>query len=156
MEFGGECPPPQCYTDKAMEAPPSQENARAAVDTARQQAAREGKRVAVVFGADWCPDCDAFKRALGHRLVAPFVDPNFVVVTVSVGDRNRNLDLMAEYGMTVGSGIPAVAVLEPDGTLIAAQREGEFRNASSLLSPAEIASFFHRWAPTGGTATPAS
>lgn len=130
-----------------MEVPRYQEDARAAVDAARKQAAHEGKRVAVVFGADWCPDCDAFKSALRHRLVTPILEPNFVVVTVSVGNRNRNLDLMARYGMSVETGIPAVAIVEPDGSLVASQREGEFRNASSLLSVAEIVSFFHRWAP---------
>lgn len=103
--------------------------------------------MAVVFGADWCPDCDAFKKALSHRLVAPIVDPNYVVVKVSVGNRDKNLDLMEEYGMSVDSGIPAVAVLDPDGSLVAAQREGEFRNASALLSVAEIVTFFHRWVP---------
>lgn len=126
---------------------PDQEDARAAIRAARMQASQEGKRVAVVFGADWCPDCDAFKKALSHRLVAPIVDPNFVVVKVSVGNRDKNLDLMEEYGMSVDSGIPAVAILDPDGSLLAAQREGEFRNASSLLSVAEIVTFFHRWAP---------
>ena len=124
-----------------------QEDARAAIKAARVQAAGEGKRVAVVFGADWCPDCDAFKKALGHRLVAPVVDPSYVVVKVSVGNRDRNLDLMEEHGMSVDAGIPAVAILEADGSLIAAQREGEFRNASHLLSVAEIVAFFHRWAP---------
>lgn len=124
-----------------------QENARTAVDAARVQAAQEGKRVAVVFGAEWCPDCDAFKKALGHRLVAPIVDPSFVVVKVSVGNRDRNLDLMEEYGMSVDNGIPAVAILDPDGSVVASQREGEFRNASDLLSVAEIVTFFHRWAP---------
>lgn len=123
------------------------EDARSEIGEACAEASREGKRVAVVFGATWCPDCEAFKRALGHRLVAPIVEPNFVIVKVSVGDRNRNLDLMAEYGMNVGSGIPSVAVLEPDGSLVVAQRHGEFRNASSLLSVAEISSFFQRWAP---------
>ena len=54
---------------------------------------------------------------------------------------------MAEYGMNVGSGIPSVAILEPDGSLVVAQRDGQFRNASALLSVAEISSFFHRWAP---------
>ncbi len=126
---------------------PDPADARSSIDVARAQAAQEGKRVAVVFGADWCPDCDAFKRALGHRSVAPFVDPHFVVVKVSVGNRDKNLDLMAEYGMTVGSGIPAVAILEPDGSLVAAQRDGLFRNASALLSVTEIAAFFGRWAP---------
>jgi len=123
------------------------EDARQAVDLARARAAAEGKRVAVVFGADWCPDCDAFKRSLGHRLVAPIVDPAYVVVKVSVGDRDKNLDLMADYGMTVGSGIPAVAILDPDGTLLVSQRDGEFRNASALLSVHEIAAFFTRWSP---------
>ena len=124
-----------------------QEDAHAAIETACRQASAEGKRVAVVFGANWCPDCEAFKRALGHRLVAPIVDPHYVVVKVSVGNRDRNLDLMAEYGMNVGSGIPSVAILEPDGSLVVAQRDGEFRNASALLSVAEISSFFQRWTP---------
>jgi thioredoxin 1 len=129
-----------------------QDDARQAIDAARVQAAGEGKRVAVVFGADWCPDCDAFRSALNHRLVAPIVDPNFVIVKVSVGNRDRNIDLMERYGMTVDSGIPAVAIVEPDGSLVAAQLDGEFRNASFLLSVAEIVSFFHRWAPARAAA----
>lgn len=60
-----------------------------------------------------------------------------------------NLDLMAEYGMDVHNGIPAVAILEPDGTLVDAQRKGELRTARSL-SVAEIAAVFHRWRPAAG------
>ena len=122
-------------------------DAHAAIDAARQQAAREGKRVAVVFGADWCPDCYALNRALTHRLVTPILDPSYVVVKVTVGNRNQNLDLMSDYGMDVLRGIPAIAILEPDGTLVKAQTDGEFRNANALLSVAEIVSFFHAWAP---------
>ena len=87
--------------------------------------------------------------ALKHRLVLPIVEPGYVFVKVSIGNRNRNLERMTDYGMAVENGIPAVAILEPDGTLVAAQRQGEFRNASALLSVAEIVSFFHRWAPLG-------
>jgi thioredoxin 1 len=136
-----------------MEYATYQENARGAIAAARVKAAGEGKRVAVVFGSDWCPDCEAFKAALSHRLVSPILDPSFVVVKVSVGNRDRNIDLMEEYGMTVESGIPAVAIVEPDGTLVAAQLDGAFRNASSLLSVAEIVSFFHRYAPARSAAT---
>lgn len=119
----------------------------AAILSARRQAAQEGKRVAVVFGADWCPDCFALNKALTHRLVTPIVEPNFVIVKISVGNRNQNLDIMSDFGMEVVRGIPAIAILEPDGTLLKAQTDGEFRNASSLLSVAEIVSFFHAWAP---------
>jgi protein disulfide-isomerase len=122
-------------------------DAHAAIESAREQAAREGKRVAVVFGADWCPDCYALNRALTHRLVTPIVEPSYIVVKVSVGTRNQNLDIMADYGMDVVRGIPAIAILEPDGTLVKAQTDGELRNASALLSVAEIVNFFHAWAP---------
>src|SRR5436305_13678422 len=127
-------------TSRTHDRAQDQEDTRAAIDAACRQAAVEGKRVAVVFGANWCPDCEAFKRALGHRLVAPIVDPGFVVVKVSVGDGDRNLDLMAEYGMNVGSGIPSVAILEPNGTLVVEQSDGAFRNHSSPLSEAGVSS----------------
>ncbi|MFP5284519.1 MAG: thioredoxin family protein [Thermoanaerobaculia bacterium] len=120
----------------------SEASPRAALEEARDRASLDGKRVAVVFGADWCPDSRALDAALVHPLVQPIVDRGFVVVKIDVGRRDRNLDLMAEYGMDVWKGIPAVAILEPDGTLLAAQREGEFRNARSL-SPLEVVSFFH-------------
>ena len=128
----------------AMQLPPydSPTPAREALGSARTRAAAEGKRVAVVFGADWCPDCHALDAAFSHPLVEPIVERGFVVVKVDVGRRDKNLDLLAEHGMDVWKGIPAVAILEPDGTLLAAQREGEFRNARSL-QPLEIVSFFH-------------
>jgi thioredoxin 1 len=120
----------------------SETSSRAALDEARDRASRENKRVAVIFGADWCGDSRALDAALAHPLVEPIVNRGFVVLKVDVGRRDRNLDLMAEYGMDVWKGIPAVAILEPDGTLVAAQREGEFRNARSI-TPLEVVSFFH-------------
>lgn len=130
-------------------------DAHAAIAAARERAAQEGKRVAVVFGADWCPDCYAFDKALTHRLVTPILDPSYVVVKISVGNRNQNLDIMADYGMDIVRGIPAIAILEPDGKLVRAQTDGEFRNANALLSVAEIVSFFHAWAPNKpGVKTP--
>lgn len=122
--------------------------ARAALDEARERAAREGKRVAAVFGADWCPDCHALDALLAHPLVAPLVERGFVVTKVDVGRRDKNQDLMAEFGMDVWNGIPAVAVLEPDGTVVAAQNEGEFRNARAL-EPLDVVRFFRDHLPPG-------
>jgi thioredoxin 1 len=128
-----------------MSTVPETSEARAAVAAARERAAAAGKRVAVVFGADWCPDSRALDAALAHPLVEPIVTTAFELVHVDVGRRDRNLDLMGEYGMDVWRGIPAVAVLAADGTLVAAQREGELSSARGL-SPVEIATIFHRWA----------
>lgn len=131
-----------------MEVPTYEDPAevRAGIEQALSRAAGEGKRIAIVFGAGWCPDCHALDAALEHRLVVPIVEPAFVFLKVSIGNRDRNLDLMESYGMDVWNGIPAVAILEPDGSLVAATRQGELRNARSL-SVAEIVTFFHRHAP---------
>lgn len=132
-------------------------SARRDLAAACERAAREGKRVAVVFGADWCADSRALDAALAHPLVAPIVEPAFVVVKVDVGNRDKNLDLMADYGMAVERGIPAVAILEADGRLVTAQREGELGDARSL-GPLDFATQFHRWAkltPAGSPPAPA-
>ena len=96
-----------------MEIPTYEEpsEVHAGIEAAKARAAKEGKRVAVVFGADWCPDCFAFDSALKHRLVLPILEPTYVVVKVSIGNRNRNLELMTDYGMAVENGIPAVAIM---------------------------------------------
>lgn len=123
-------------------------DSRQRIEEARRQAAGAGKRVAVVFGADWCPDHQALERSLQSRYVAPFVDDAFEVVVLDVGQRDRNLELMGEYGMAVERGIPAVAILETDGTVVAAQKDGEFSTARSL-PVVEIADFFHRYGKAG-------
>lgn len=119
------------------------EAARAGLAAALEAAATEGKRVALIFGADWCPDSRALDAAFDHRLVEPLVNRSFVVLKVDVGNRDRNLDLMAEYGLQVQRGIPAVAFLEPDGNLVAALADGELSRARGM-TPLEIATLFHR------------
>ncbi|MEM7581887.1 MAG: thioredoxin family protein [Acidobacteriota bacterium] len=116
-------------------------DSRRRINEARRQAADAGKRVAVVFGADWCPDHQALEQALESQYVVPFVDGVFEVVVVDVGQRDRSLELMGEYGMRVERGIPAVVILEPDGTVVTAQKDGEFATARSL-PVVEIAKFF--------------
>lgn len=119
---------------------------RRALEQAREQASAQGKRVAVVFGADWCPDCHAFAAALEHPLVAPLLAAGYVVVRVDVGNRDRHLDLAAELGVRVERGIPAVAFLEPDGPLLGATRDGELADARSM-AVVDVVRLLHRWAP---------
>lgn len=119
---------------------------RLRIDEARGQANASGKRVAVIFGADWCPDYQALETAFESPYVAPFIEPAYELVRLDVGQRDRNLTLMGEYGMDVRRGIPAVAILEGDGTLVTAQTGGEFGNARAL-PVVEIAEFFRQHGP---------
>lgn len=120
---------------------------RAALAVARERAAaaEPAKRVAVVFGADWCPDCHALERALTHPALQVFVEPVFEWVKVDVGRRDRHLDFAAECGIERLRGIPAMAVLDAEGEVRATAADGELSSARAM-SLVAITEVFRRLA----------
>jgi len=86
-----------------------------AFDDAAARARTENKQVLVVFGAPWCPDCRAFFRDIHTDPLESFLDANFVVMHVDIGNWDRNMDFVERFGAPVGKGIPTFAVAEADG-----------------------------------------
>ena len=133
----------------AAAAPLYPEVARASADieAAQQQAAREGKRVLVDFGGDWCTDCKIldinFKRPENAALLAS----RFVVVHVNVGAKGitDNFPVAERYGIPLKKGVPALAVLDAKGQVLYAQKNGEFESMRSM-DPKSVNDFLKRWA----------
>ena len=132
----------------AAAAPLYPEVARASADieAAQQQAAREGKRVLVDFGGDWCTDCKIldinFKRPENAALLAS----RFVVVHVNVGAKGitDNFPVAERYGIPLKKGVPALAVLDAKGQVLYAQKNGEFESMRSM-DPKSVNDFLDRW-----------
>lgn len=124
------------------------EEARRRIARAVERARAEGRRVLVVFGADWCPDAKAFEQSLQHPVVAPLVAMGLEVVRLDVGNRDRLTQIAAAWDIDYAAGIPAVVVLDADGEVVTATRHGELRTARTL-SPIQIATHVHRWLPEG-------
>ena len=57
------------------------------------------------------------------------------MIHVDIGRADKNLDLAKKYGIPLNKGVPAVAVLEYDGTLLHSQQNGEFEPARRLDAP---------------------
>jgi thioredoxin 1 len=126
--------------------PPPQE-ARAEIKAALARAEKDHKRVILVFGGNWCYDCHVLNATFHSKDIAPLVSANFHVVHVNIGDDyDKNLDLAAKYQVPLKRGVPALVVLNPDGSLVYSQQEGEFEN-SERLSPADVTEFLKKWAP---------
>jgi len=128
-------------------APP--EKAPAEIKAALAGAAKDHKRVILVFGANWCYDCHVLDATFHSKDIAPLVIANYHVVHINVGDDgDRNLDLANHYGIPLKTPprVPSLAVLDPDGKLVFAQQHGEFDN-SAILSPADVTGFLKKWAP---------
>jgi thioredoxin 1 len=131
----------------ALYAPP--EDAQAEIRAALATAAKDHKRVILVFGANWCYDCHVLDTAFHSKDIAPLVNANYHVVHINVGDDgDQNIDLAESYGIPLKKGvrIPSLAVLDADGKVVFSQKQGEFDD-SVRIGPADVTAFLKKWAP---------
>jgi hypothetical protein len=125
---------------------PANADAKADIAQALARAGREHKRVLLVFGGNWCYDCDVLELAFRRPDIEPVLTASFVVVNVDIGQGDKNLDVAKHYEIVLDKGVPALAVLENDGKLLYSQKQGEFESARSL-NPDDIIDFLNHWKP---------
>jgi Thioredoxin-like len=129
---------------------PSPEQARSEISAALAAAAKDHKRVILVFGANWCYDCHVLDAAFHSPSIAPLVNANYHVVHINVGDEgDKNLDLAEKYGVPLKKAvrIPSLAVLDASGRVIYSQKQGEFDD-STRIGRVDVISFLKKWALT--------
>jgi thiol:disulfide interchange protein len=108
------------------------------------EAKQEHKRVILDFGGDWCGDCQVLDIYFHQPPNADLLEKNFVLVHVWIGHMDRNLDLAAKYGVPINKGVPALAVLNPDGQVLYSQGTGEFRDMRHMESNS-VTDFLEKW-----------
>ena len=118
-------------------------DARADIEQGRAQAAASGKRVLVVFGANWCGDCRVLDTAMKQGRLKALMDGRYVVVKVDVARFDKNVDIAQRYGVPLKKGIPTVAVLAADGSVSFVTAGGELADARSMGEDA-LLRFFDR------------
>jgi thioredoxin 1 len=128
----------QIYDDTA--------DAHKLIASAIAEASQTHKNIVLDFGANWCLDCHVLDAQMHQGVLDRIIRNDFIVVHVSVGRFDRNLDIAHEYGIPLRKGIPALAVLDSHGKLLYSQKEGEFENARAM-DPASFVAFFRKWEP---------
>jgi thioredoxin 1 len=132
-------PNPALYPDPNEAAPE--------LKAATALAAKENKRVLVVFGANWCYDCHVLDTTFRSKEFAHLVTANYVVLHVNIGDEGKdNNDLAGRLGVGLDRGIPSLAVLDPNGQTVVAQRNGEFES-TVRIGPDDVRAFLEKWKP---------
>jgi Thioredoxin-like len=126
---------------------PATADAHAEIKEAEEKAANAHKRLLLVFGANWCFDCHVLDLAFQRPDIAPILVANYEVVHVDLGmEEEKNADLVKKYEIPLNKGIPALAVADSDGKLVASQKNGEFEDARSL-APEFLVAFLNKWKP---------
>lgn len=121
--------------------------ANADVKAGLMEAAKTNRRVLVDFGGNWCTDCIVLDRYFHVAENAVLLDKHYVLVHVNIGDKGitDNFAIAERYGIPLEKGVPALAILESDGRLVFAQKQGEFE-AMRKMDPASVGEFLRKWA----------
>ena len=123
---------------------PADADAKKEISDALEHAMTNHKRVMLVFGANWCYDCHVLDRALHEGDAGQIVKERFVLVHVDIGEGDKNLDLAKKYKTPLDKGVPAVAILKGDGTLLYSSGDGEFESARTMMKK-DLKAFLQRW-----------
>lgn len=127
---------PNLYDEKA--------NASSEIAAALRLANADHKRTLLVFGANWCYDCDVLDAYFHQPDIAPAIRSNFHVVHVDVGRGEKNTALTSKYGINIERGVPALAILDKGGNLLFNDKGGEFSAARSM-DPDTVLAFLKRY-----------
>ena len=125
---------------------PPIDRARPDIDSALKEAAATKRRVIVDFGGNWCTDCRILDINLKKPENAALLGKSFVMVHVNVGDKgiSDNFDVAERFGIPLKKGVPALAVVESDGRVVYAQKNGEFESMRKM-DPQSVNDFLTQW-----------
>ena len=114
--------------------------------TATEAAKREGKRIVLDVGGDWCAWCrrlDAFVDS--DATVRGFRDAHFVWMKVNYSEENENVPFLSQFPKA--KGYPHLFVLDADGKLLHSQFTGTLEQGKGYDRDKFMA-FLKKWAPT--------
>ena len=113
---------------------PYDENADAldSLSKALKIAELENKYVLLQMGGNWCPDCRTLGEYFSRPDIKAWLDDRLILVSVDVGEWNRNLDIAEKYGNPISEGIPALVLLNSENEVMFATLAGELASARSM------------------------
>ena len=113
---------------------PYDENADALenISMALKNAKLENKYVLLQMGGNWCPDCRTLGEYFSRPDIKQWLNDRLILVSVDVGEWNRNLDIVEEYGNPISEGIPALVLLNSNDEVMLATLAGELASARSM------------------------
>jgi thiol:disulfide interchange protein len=112
-------------------------DAHAQVDAALAEGKRTGRTVLLDFGGNWCPDCRMLAGVFQEKPVADWMAQHFVVLTVDIGRRNKNMDISQRWGVTI-QGVPTVMMISPQGKLLNKDDPYGLADARSMSTQAVV------------------
>jgi hypothetical protein len=120
-------------------------DADAQVAAAFARARKNGKRVLIHLGGNWCADCRILDGVMELPEMKPFMARHYEMVMVDVGRFNKNMHIPARWGLgRLEKGVPTVIIADADGKAVNISNSADLESARSM-TPQGIADWLARW-----------
>jgi thioredoxin-related protein len=123
-------------------------SAEKVLSDARKVAAKENKKVLVLFHASWCGWCKKMEKAMEEPALKPLFEKNYVIRWLTVyesparkGEENPGAeDLLKQYKGN-DQGIPYFLIFDAKGKMLADSQKAPGENVGCPAEPDEVAYF---------------
>ena len=96
------------------------------------KAIKNDKQAVIVFGANWCPDCQILAGLIRIALENEQMKESFEFLLVDVKDYEINMGSLQEIDPTANSGIPRIFIFDGSGNLLNKQQNDFFRTLRTM------------------------
>jgi len=127
------------------------QDARADLKIALEQAKKENKHVLIQFGGNWCPWCMRFHALVkGVPGVDSLMNENYIYFLLNVPreKEKRDYDLFREFGFPNRFGYPVFVILDKNGKQIHTQDSDAFEYPSKEIKgydTTKVIRFLNMW-----------
>lgn len=120
-------------------------NADAQVAAAKARAKKNGKKLLIDLGGNWCPDCRVLAGIMALPSIKAFVARHYEVVMVDIGRFDKNQQVAARYGIARPEGVPALLIVDPKtDKLVNVGRISALADARNM-TPQALADWLAQW-----------
>jgi len=96
------------------------------------KAIKNDKQAVIVFGANWCPDCQILAGLIRIALENEQMKESFEFLLVDVKDYEINMGSLQEIDPNANSGIPRIFIFDGSGNLLNKQQNDFFRTLRTM------------------------
>ena len=102
------------------------------------------KKLLLVLGGNWCPDCRVLAGMLKSSEVKEVINKNYIVQHIDVGRFDKNLHIPKKFGIEKLYGVPTVLVIDQDKQVLNSPFIDDWTTARTK-KPEDLTDYLSRW-----------
>lgn len=102
------------------------------------------KKLLLILGGNWCPDCRVLAGMLKNNSVQALLKDNYVVEHIDVGRFDKNLHIPKRFGIEKLYGVPTVLIIDKEENVMNTPFISDWTTARAK-NPEDFSFYLSKW-----------